>query len=75
VLLAPERVLYPCPISRAILERCDGRRPLARIVAELATEHDAPEAAIRRDVLAMLGDLAAQGFLRDGGFLQDGAAA
>ena len=63
VLLAPERVLFPCPTSLTILERCDGRRTLATIVDELAVEYEAPRAAIADDVDAMLGDLADKGFL------------
>lgn len=64
VLLAPERVLFPCPTSHEILARCDGARTLAAIVDELAAEYAAPRAAIARDVEAMLGDLADKGFLR-----------
>lgn len=66
VLLAPERVLFPCPTSLAILERCDGRRTFADIVDGLAAEFDAPREAIAADVGAMLGDLAGKGFLRAG---------
>jgi pyrroloquinoline quinone biosynthesis protein D len=64
VLLAPERVLFPCPTSCEILARCDGERTLASIVDELAGEFEAPRAAIAADVDAMLGDLAEKGFLR-----------
>ena len=64
VLLAPERVLFPCPTSREILARCDGERTLGSIVDELAAEFEAPRAAIAADVDAMLGDLADKGFLR-----------
>ena len=63
VLLAPERVLFPCPTSLTILERCDGVRTLDAIVDELAAEYAAPRAAIARDVDGMLGDLADKGFL------------
>jgi pyrroloquinoline quinone biosynthesis protein D len=63
VLLAPERVLFPCPTSLTILERCDGQRTLATIVDELAAEFDAPREAIAQDVDAMLGDLADKDFL------------
>jgi coenzyme PQQ biosynthesis protein PqqD len=64
VLLAPERVLFPCPTSCEILARCDGQRTLESIVDELATAYDAPRAAIAADVDTMLGDLAEKGFLR-----------
>ncbi|HET6466965.1 MAG TPA: pyrroloquinoline quinone biosynthesis peptide chaperone PqqD [Geminicoccaceae bacterium] len=63
VLLAPERVLFLCPTSIAILERCDGRTPLGRIVDDLAAEHEAPRETIRLDVVAMLQDLRDQNFL------------
>jgi pyrroloquinoline quinone biosynthesis protein D len=64
VLLAPERVLFPCPTSLAILERCDGQRTLTAIVDGLAAEFEAPREAIAADVDAMLGDLADKGCLR-----------
>jgi pyrroloquinoline quinone biosynthesis protein D len=66
VLLAPERVLFPCPTSLAILERCDGRTTLARIIDDLAAEHDATRETIQADVVAMLQDLRAKGFLVTG---------
>jgi coenzyme PQQ biosynthesis protein PqqD len=66
VLLAPERVLFPCPTSLTILERCDGVRTLDSIVGELAAEFEAPREAIARDVDAMLGDLAEKDFLETG---------
>lgn len=64
VLLAPERVLFPCPISQAILERCDGATPLGAILDALAAEYDAPREAIAGDVEDLLADLAGKGFLR-----------
>jgi pyrroloquinoline quinone biosynthesis protein D len=64
VLLAPERVLFPCPISRAILERCDGSTSVGAILDALAAEYDAPRDEIARDVTALLADLAGKGFLR-----------
>jgi pyrroloquinoline quinone biosynthesis protein D len=64
VLLAPERVLFPCPVSQAILERCDGSSSVAAILDALAAEYDAPREAIAQDVTALLDDLAGKGFLR-----------
>ena len=63
VLLAPERVLFPCPTSLTILERCDGVRTLDSIVGELAAEFAASRDAIARDVDAMLGELVEKDFL------------
>jgi coenzyme PQQ biosynthesis protein PqqD len=63
VLLAPERVLFPCPTSLTILERCDGTRTLDAIVGELATEFAAPRDAIAHDVDVMLGELVEKDFL------------
>lgn len=58
LLLAPERVLKPNPIAVAVLERCDGVRNVAEIVADLATAYAAPAEQIEADVKLMLADLA-----------------
>ncbi len=63
VLLAPERVMFPCATSVTILERVGAGRQVAALVDELAAEFDAPRATIGADVLAMLEGLADQGFL------------
>lgn len=64
VLLAPERVLFPCATSVAILERLrGGERRLGEVVDALAAEFEAPRATISGDVRRMLQDLADQGFL------------
>lgn len=64
VLLAPERVLFPCPTSVMILEHLKAEeREVAGLVDELAEEYAAPRATIGADVLAMLQGLADQGFL------------
>jgi len=60
VLLAPERVLFPCPTSVEILGRLAEPRPFGELVAGLAAEFDAPEEEIRADVEALLADLVAQ---------------
>jgi coenzyme PQQ biosynthesis protein PqqD len=64
VLLAPERVLFPCPTSVLILERLGGEgRPLGEVVDVLAEEFSAPRDTISADVRRMLQGLADQGFL------------
>lgn len=63
VLLAPERVLFPCPTSVEILERLPSSPTLAALIDGLAAEYDAPREDLAADVKAMLADLAAQGFL------------
>ena len=63
VLLAPEKVLFPCPTSVAILERLGSGRVLALVIDELAAEFEAPRDEIRGDVLAMLEGLVAEGCL------------
>ena len=63
VLLAPERVLFPCATSVAIIERLGPGIPLGRLVDALAEEFAAPRATIGSDVHAMLQGLADQGFL------------
>ena len=63
VLLAPERVLFPCATSVTILEHVGAGRVLGEVVTELAAEFDAPPATISADVRAMLQGLADQGFL------------
>lgn len=60
VLLAPERVLFPCETTVMILERLDGVRPLQAVVDELADAFEAPPETIAADTLAMLADLARQ---------------
>ena len=60
VLLAPERVLFPCPTTVAILEALAAPRPFADLVDSLAAEFEAPRALIESDVGRLLGDLALQ---------------
>ncbi len=59
VLLAPERVLFPCPTTVTVLERlgAEGRR-LSDLADELAAEFDAPREEILADVIGVLGELA-----------------
>lgn len=63
VLLAPERVLFPCATSVTILEHVGQGRVLGEVVDELAAEFEAPHQTISADVRAMLQGLADQGFL------------
>lgn len=63
ILLAPERVMFPCATSVTILERLDGGREVAGLVDDLAREFDAPRETISADVRGML-----QGLV-DGGFV------
>ena len=58
VLLGPERVLLLDEIGVAILTRVDGRTAIGAISADLARTYDAPEEAIRGDVIEYLSDLA-----------------
>jgi pyrroloquinoline quinone biosynthesis protein D len=66
VLLAPERVLFPCPTSVEIIQRLDGAPTFGAIVDYLAAEYEAPRETMEADVAAMLEDLAGQGFLKVG---------
>ena len=65
VLLAPERVLFPCPTSVEILARLPESATLGALIDSLAEEYEVPRAEIARDVQALLADLAAQGFLAE----------
>ena len=53
-VLSPENVFWPNEISLEILRRCDGRSPVAEIVADLAREYNAPEEDVAADVTAFL---------------------
>jgi coenzyme PQQ biosynthesis protein PqqD len=66
VLLAPERVLFPCPTSVEVLQRLGPGRPLAEVVDELAAAFEAPREVIARDVLVVLQGLADDGHLAVG---------
>ncbi|MDF1585474.1 pyrroloquinoline quinone biosynthesis peptide chaperone PqqD [Marinimicrococcus flavescens] len=64
VLLAPERVLFPCPVAMAVLTRLGPDRRFGTILDLLADEYEAPREAIRADVEAMLAELIARAYLR-----------
>ncbi len=63
VLLAPERVLFPCPTSVDILNRLPASATLGSVIDAMAAEYEAPRETVAADVKAMLADLAAQGFV------------
>ena len=65
VVQAPERVLLPDEIALAVLQRCDGRRTVTEIAAELARAYNAPEETVAADILELLRDLADKGILED----------
>jgi hypothetical protein len=44
-------------VGAMIWERCDGRRAVGEILAELCAEFDAPEDVIRADMLEFIGEL------------------
>ena len=66
VLLAPERVLFPCETSVEIIQKLDRPQPFADVLDDLAAAYDAPREVLAADVTAMLDDLAGQGFLEIG---------
>ncbi|MBZ9810482.1 pyrroloquinoline quinone biosynthesis peptide chaperone PqqD [Mesorhizobium sp. BR1-1-9] len=53
-VLSPERIFWPNDISLDILRRCDGRSTVGEIIAGLATDYEAEEAAVAADVIAFL---------------------
>lgn len=63
VLLAPERVVALDEVAHAVLAKVDGATSLDAIAAALAAEYDADAAEIRADAGALLGDLAARGYV------------
>jgi len=63
VLLAPERVLTPDAVAVDVLKLCDGARTIDAIVAELASEYQAPAGQIAGDVVKLLTDLKDKGII------------
>jgi pyrroloquinoline quinone biosynthesis protein D len=53
-VLSPEKVFWPNEISLEILRRCDGRSSVGKIVADLASEYNAPEEDVASDVTAFI---------------------
>jgi pyrroloquinoline quinone biosynthesis protein D len=65
VIQAPERILVPDETAVAILTLADGAATVGGIVDRLAEQYRAPRDVIATDVIALLQDLADQGFLID----------
>ncbi len=65
VILVPERVLLPDETAIEILRLADGEATVGAIVDRLAEKYLADRALIAADVIALLQDLADQGFLLD----------
>jgi pyrroloquinoline quinone biosynthesis protein D len=63
VIQAPERILLPDETAVTILQMADGVRTVGVIVDRLAEQYQAPREVICGDVIALLQDLADQGFL------------
>lgn len=52
-------------VGTATWELLDGRRPLAAVLGALAEQFDAPEAQLRRDLLALVRVLRAEGLIQE----------
>ena len=57
VLVFPEGVLFLNATAQEIVAKCDGGRPVAKIISELSEEYEAPEGEMRDDVLECLEQL------------------
>lgn len=57
VLLYPEGILILNETAREIVTRCDGKTPIAEIIAALAAEYESPAAELEGDVADCLDDL------------------
>lgn len=64
VLLAPERVLMPDAASVAILEALDGATAVKDVARALSERFEAAPDEIERDAVALLQQLADDGFVR-----------
>ncbi|MDX2265870.1 MAG: pyrroloquinoline quinone biosynthesis peptide chaperone PqqD [Hyphomicrobiales bacterium] len=51
VVLAPEKVMWPDPVSVDVLKLCDGSRSIADIAQQLAADYNAPPEVIQTDVM------------------------
>ncbi|HRE61266.1 MAG TPA: pyrroloquinoline quinone biosynthesis peptide chaperone PqqD [Micropepsaceae bacterium] len=63
ILNAPERIVVLDEIAAEILKSCDGNNSIAMIAASLAAAHAEDEAVVCADVMELLSDLVAQGFV------------
>lgn len=66
VVLAPERAYELDAISVAVLRLCDGRRSVADISSQLASDYKAPIEVVTKDVQALLQGLSDKRLLCDG---------
>jgi hypothetical protein len=64
LLLAPERVLFPCPTTVGLLERLAEPARFGDMVDDLARDYDAPADTIRADVAELLSGLMEKGYVR-----------
>src|SRR5438874_2384916 len=63
ILLYPEGVLLLNPTAAAVLGLCDGRRPLAEVVALLGDRYRTAREELTRDVTGLLDRLRERGLL------------
>jgi len=63
-LLGPERILELDEIAQDIVRQFDGTKRLSEISAALAKEYNAHESEIRKDIDALVKDLAAKGYIK-----------
>jgi len=63
ILNAPERIVVLDDIAEAILRRCDGATSIAAMAEALAADHGEETALVQADIIALLSDLHAQGFV------------
>ncbi len=56
VVLAPEKVMWPDPVSVDVLQLCDGELSLGAIVEKLAVDYNAPPEVIKTDVMEFVQD-------------------
>lgn len=64
LLLVPERVLFPCPITVEVLQRIEKPQRLSAIARHLATEYEAPETVIKADIAGLIGGFVEKGYVR-----------
>jgi pyrroloquinoline quinone biosynthesis protein D len=63
-LLGPERILELDDIAQAIVRELDGKKRVSEIAAILAKEYNEREGVIRKDIDALVADLAAKGYIK-----------
>ncbi len=63
ILNAPERIVVLDDIAEDILRRCDGATRIAAMAEALAAKHGEEAALVQADIIALLSDLHAQGFV------------